>query len=248
MLVLITAAGKGSRFQIENIKTPKPLIRVKGKTLIEHTLDSFNFKPDDKLLIAVQGTHEIPNKLDNHLKRVLPQVNLQWIELETILPGQLLTAVTALEQNQPDHNLPLLIHNCDTGFNWQDDLLPKNGAYGSMAVFPAKGEHWSFGKPDPIHPNQAIEIAEKKRISNLASIGLYGFQSIELFLKDAHKQLRNGDTVNGEHYVAPLLQQAIRQGKIVQLPRVDGVRTYGTPKELCTGFDITFEELQANNN
>ena len=138
MLLLITAAGKGSRFQLENIKTPKPLIRVKGKTLLEHTLDSFNFKPDDQLLIAVQRAHEIPNKLDNHLKRILPQVNLQWIELEAILPGQLFTAVTALEQHQPEQNLPLLIHNCDTGFNWQDNLLPENEAYGSMAVFPAK--------------------------------------------------------------------------------------------------------------
>ena len=117
-----------------------------------------------------------------------------------------------------------------------------------MAVFPARGEHWSFGKPDPLNPNRAIAIAEKKRISNLASIGLYGFRSVESFLNDAHKQLSNGDTINGEHYVAPLLQQAINQGKIVQLPRVDGVRTYGTPKELCTSFDIMFDELKANNS
>ena len=247
MLLLITAAGKGSRFQIENIQTPKPLIKVKDKTLLEHTLDSFKFKPGDQLLIAVQRTHEIPHKLDDHLKRTLPKVNLQWIELETILPGQLYTAVSALEKNQTDLNLPLLIHNCDTGFQWQDDLLPENEAYGSMAVFPARGEHWSFGKPDPLNPNRAIAIAEKKRISNLASIGLYGFRSVEIFLNDAHKQLNNGDKVNGEHYVAPLLQQAINQGKIIELPRVNGVRTYGTPKELCTSFGIKFEELQANN-
>lgn len=248
MLLLITAAGKGSRFQLENIKTPKPLIRVKGKTLLEHTLDSFNLSPDDQLLIAVQRAHEIPKQLDGHLHLAFPKVNLKWIELETILPGQLYTAVTALEQNLPDQSQPLLIHNCDTGFNWRDDLLPKDKAYGSMAVFPAEGDHWSFGKPDPLHPNQAIAIAEKKRISNLASIGLYGFRSVELFLNDAHKQLDNGNTVKGEHYVAPLLQQAINQGEVIQLPRVDGVRTYGTPKELCNSFEIKFEDLQANNH
>ena len=44
--------------------------------------------------------------------------------------------------------------------------------------------------------------------------------------------------------MAPLLQHAIRQWEEIQLPRVDGVRTYGTPKELCTSFDIKFEELQ----
>ena len=247
MLLLITAAGKGSRFQIENIKTPKPLIRVKGKTLLEHTLDSFNFSPDDQLLIAVQHSHKVPNQLDDHLQHAFPQVNLNWIELDSILPGQLHTAVTALEHNSPDQNQPLLIHNCDTGFHWQNDLLPKDGAYGSMAVFPADGDHWSFGQPDPLHPERAIAIAEKKRISNLASIGLYGFKSVELFLNDAHAhhQWQHSKRTLCCH---ALLQEAINQGKVVQLPRIDGVRTYGTPKELCTNFDIRLEELKANNH
>tara|TARA_Y100001933_G_C18930327_1_gene535055 strand:- start:129 stop:875 length:747 start_codon:yes stop_codon:yes gene_type:complete len=247
MLLLITAAGEGSRFRLKNIKTPKPLIRVKERTLLEHTLDSFNFIDGDQLIIAVQRAHEVPYQLDDQLKHALPQIDLKWIELETLLPGQLYTAVTALELSQPEQNQPLIIHNCDTGFHWKNDLLPEDEAYGSMAVFQAEGDHWSFGQPDPLHPNRAIAIAEKKRISNLASIGLYGFKSIELFLNDANKQLLHGETVKGEHYVAPLLQQAINQGKVVQLPRVDGVRTYGTPKELCTSFNINLKKLQADN-
>ena len=35
-----------------------------------------------------------------------------------------------------------------------------------------------------------IKIAEKERISNLASIGLYGFKSCEDFLLSAHSQLK----------------------------------------------------------
>ena len=248
MLLLITAAGEGSRFRLKNIKTPKPLIRVKDKTLLEHTLDSFNFMHGDQLIIATQRAHEVPYQLDDELKRVLPQIEIKWVELDALLPGQLYTAVTALESSQPEQNQPLIIHNCDTGFRWKSDLLPTDEAYGSMAVFQAEGDHWSFGQPDPLHPNRAIAIAEKKRISNLASIGLYGFKSVELFLNDANEHLINGETVKGEYYVAPLLQQAINKGKVVELPRVDGVCTYGTPKELCTSFNIKIEELQANNH
>lgn len=247
MLLLITAAGEGSRFRAEGISVPKPLIRVQGLTLLEHTLRSFALAPGDQLLMAVQRAHGVHEQLADRLQQAFPLVAQHWLELEALLPGQLATAVAALEQTLPDEDQPLLIHNCDTGFAWQSDLLPSAEAYGSMAVFPAEGEHWSFGQPDPHDPSRAIAIAEKQRISELASIGLYGFQSVHRFLSDARQQLRSGNTVRGEHYVAPLLQRALSLGETVQLPRVGGVRLYGTPTELCTSFQITLEELRASN-
>ena len=248
MLLLITAAGEGSRFRAEGIGVPKPLIKVQGITLLEHTLSSFALTSSDQLLIAVQKSHGVARQLSGQLQRAYPMVTQQWIELEALLPGQLATAVAALTQVQPDRDQPLLIHNCDTGFAWQSDLLPQTEAYGSMAVFPAEGEHWSFGKPDPSDPGRAIAIAEKQRISNLASIGLYGFRSLNRFLADAQQQLQNGNTVNNEHYVAPLLNTALARGEVVQLPRVSGVRLYGTPAELCSSFGISAEQLLAENS
>ena len=38
--IIIPMAGLGSRFSKNGIKTPKPLIRVDGKTLIEHSVES----------------------------------------------------------------------------------------------------------------------------------------------------------------------------------------------------------------
>jgi dTDP-glucose pyrophosphorylase len=247
MLLLITAAGEGSRFRDAGIGVPKPLIRVQGHTLLEHTISSFTLTSDDQLLIAVQRAHAVPEQLGDRLQALLPHVEQHWLELDGLLPGQLATAVTALEQTLPVGDPALLIHNCDTGFAWQHNLLPGAEAYGSMAVFPAEGEHWSFGKPDPHDPSRAIAIAEKKRISELASIGLYGFHSVRRFLSDAQHQLRSGDTVKGEHYVAPLLQRALSQGKTVELPRVCGVHLYGTPAELCSSFRISLEQLRADN-
>lgn len=246
MLLLITAAGEGSRFRREGISVPKPLINVHGHTLLEHTLTSFALGPEDCLVIAVQRSHAVRETLENELP-----VRVHWVELDALLPGQLATAVHALNHlpsQAADREAPLLIHNCDTGFAWQSDLLPQTEAYGSMAVFPAEGEHWSFGKPDPNDPGRAIAIAEKQRISNLASIGLYGFRSLKQFLADAQQQLQNGDTVNNEHYVAPLLNTALARGEVVQLPRVSSVRLYGTPAELCSSFGISAEQLLAENS
>jgi NDP-sugar pyrophosphorylase family protein len=251
MLLLITAAGLGSRFQRQGLTTPKPLIRVQNRTLLEHTLDSFRLNATDRLVIAVQRAHGIPEQLDAQLRSSHPGVALHWLELDGLLQGQLATAVAALERSNSIHSdsddTPLLIHNCDTGFAWQEELRPSRQAYGGMAVFEAEGEHWSFGKPDPSDPGRAIAIAEKRRISDLASIGLYGFRSCQEFLTDARSQLASVDTVGGEHYVAPLLNTALERGAIVLLPRVAGVRLYGTPEELCASFAISREELAREN-
>ena len=101
--------------------------------------------------------------------------------------------------------------------------------------------------PNPDDPTCAIAIAEKRRISNLASIGLYGFTSIETFLKHAHPQLRQKNTIRGEHYIAPMLNKAISTGERVCLPRVDGIKLYGTPAELCLEFNISLDQLRDLN-
>ena len=42
MNIVIPMAGLGSRFAKVGINEPKPLIKVFGKTLIEHSINSFN--------------------------------------------------------------------------------------------------------------------------------------------------------------------------------------------------------------
>jgi len=251
MLLLITAAGLGSRFQRAGITTPKPLIPVRGRTLLEHTLGSVQLSAGATVMIAVPRQHGIPAQLDGTLRQQLAAASLHWLELDQVLPGQLATAVHALGQLLPElaaagsGDPPLLIHNCDTGFSWQPNLRPPADAHGAMAVFPAPGEHWSFGAPDPNDPSRAIAIAEKQRISELASIGLYGFRSSQRFLADGRRQLAHGATVKGEHYVAPLLQEAISAGETVRLPRVQGVKLYGTPEELVATFALSPAEQAA---
>ena len=177
-------------------------------------------------------------------------IQITWLEIDDLLPGQLCTSYHTLtkliEEDKAIEKLPVWIHNCDTGFTWNNQLSRIEG-FSSMPVFNADGTHWSFGKPDPQNINQAIKIAEKNRISDLASIGMYGFESIKQFIQAAEHELKYGIQVNGEHYIAPMLQSFIERGKIVTLPRVSGVRLYGTPNELCKTFNLKLEDLISEN-
>ena len=250
--LLITAAGAGSRFAKEGLLTPKPMIKVHGRTLLEHTLESFDLDSNITVLISTQRIHNLPEQLDEMLKKRWPKIILRWLELDQLLPGQLATAQVSthhwLQNKDLKINLvdPLLIHNCDTGFQWQRNCIPIK-ADASMPVFKTEGDHWSFGKADPSNPIKAIAIAEKKRISNLASIGLYGFKSIKQFHDLAERHLNVGEAVNGEHYIAPMLQNLLSEGKQVSLPRIKGVSLYGTPMELCKTFGISWNKLLVEN-
>ena len=244
--VLIPAAGAGSRFAQAGITTPKPLIKVEERTLLEHTLTSFRWSAGDQLILAVQRQHRIREQLSPVLRQTHPDLSIHWVELDALLPGQLATATAAVQACPIPPEELLLIHNCDTGFRWNDQLGVIEGS-AAMAVFEAEGDHWSFGKPHPENPEQAIAIAEKQRISSLASIGLYGFRCTSHFLGRAQRQLNQGATVRGEHYIAPMLQQCLEDGESVRLPRVDGVRLFGTPQELCATFGISLEQLKSLN-
>ncbi len=249
-LVLIPAAGEGSRFAEAGIRAPKPLIQVQGQTLLEHTLSSFDFQRGDQLMLAIQRRHGIREAISARLANSYPHLHLHWLELDQLLPGQLATSAAALDallDKQPHcRDLTLLIHNCDTGFQWSDALGRVEG-FASMPVFEAEGDHWSFGQPDPKNPLRAIAIAEKRRISNLASIGLYGFRTTGQFLDQARQQLSKDHTVNGEHYIAPMLQTALDAGEQIALPRVQGVKLFGTPTELCQTFGLDLNTLIENN-
>ena len=250
---MITAAGEGRRFRQVGIERPKPLISVHGEPLLLHTLRCFALSPGDTCLISGQARHGLREALEPALRQQWPEVQLQWIEVDELLPGQLATAKASLDHwlasataDSAVLEQTLLIHNCDTGFRWQPSCLPK-GVDACMPVFEAEGDHWSFGVPNPADPNRAIAIAEKQRISNLASIGLYGFRSINLFRQQAARQLKQAKPVAGEHYIAPLLHSMLSQDCSVSLPRVEGVELYGTPAELCSTFGISLDALQAEN-
>lgn len=248
--ILIPSAGSGQRFAKMGIEVPKPLIKVDGVTLLERSLSSFKVNQNDTLIITTQLIHEVKKILKPRIDYLFPNNHVVWLEVDELLPGQLSTCNYTLRLLTSSNIISkcdkLYIHNCDTQFTWNSNLDDFH-SFGLMAVFQAEGDHWSFGKPSPNNKSLAIEIAEKKRISNLASIGLYGFKSVDEFLEASNNHLIHGSKLNNEFYIAPMLQSAINQGKSIYMPEVGGVQLFGTPKELCKTFEISVDELIAQN-
>lgn len=231
--IVITMAGLGKRFFDAGYNIPKYEILAGSKSLFTRSIESLrNFLSNDSnIIFATLKTNNSSEFITQECKKI-GITNYKIVELNMLTRGQ---AETAFQTRQFwDLKDPLLIFNIDTEID-SDLIKPSDipvNADGWIPCFAAQGDHWSFVK---ISSNGiAIEVAEKIRISEYASVGLYWFKSCKYFAEAFSSSFLNRAPSEGECYVAPLYNPLISEGLkvfISNLP-VDSVRVLGTPKEL----------------
>lgn len=224
-------AGNGKRFVDEGYKTPKALLNINGKTLFQRAVLTFKTFFNEEDFVFLYRT-DIYNK--DNLSKQLTSIGLfdkcQYQGFNTVTKGQ---AHTIYEYtNYLNNNLtdPLIIFNIDTFYQ-----LPDEGNHfkfylnrqSFIDTFLADGDHWSF----VISDNGIVKkVAEKKRISDQCSTGLYGFSSIESF----NRCYRNyhEDYGSMEHYIMPLYNLLMQKEIVYENPVLSNqVIVCGTPKE-----------------
>jgi dTDP-glucose pyrophosphorylase len=77
-----------------------------------------------------------------------------------------------------------------------------------------------------------IELAEKKVISNIATVGIYYYASGKNFVKYANDMIGANDMLNGEYYVAPIYNYYIKDNKKIKIYNVKEMCGLGTPEDL----------------
>ena len=246
MNYLITAAGKGSRLIKKGIKPPKPLVIVNGIELLIWSLGSFNFTSKDKLYIVTQKKHRVKEYLFKKIKNLFPQISINWLELDYITNGQLLSAIKAIKYFSIKGEL--LIHNCDTSYKISQNLEGIDKDYfGAIPYFFSEGENWSFLKT---HKGEELisEVQEKKRISSKCSVGTYFFRDSEELISLTNNYLLSIDKSDSEElYISPIYDYAIKLGKKILAIEASNVKIFGTIEEICSSFDLSTNEIKGEN-
>ena len=103
-----------------------------------------------------------------------------------------------------------------------------------MAVTKLLGDQWSFAKIST--KGLIIETAEKRRISDWASVGLYNFATGSQLLEIVKEQV---DAL-GELYIAPLYNNLIQMKSLVYPISIDpsDVVDLGTPKSYYSNIPL----------
>ena len=232
--IVITMAGRGSRFYEAGYTVPKYEIMAHGYNLFYWSMLSLkNFlSPQSRLIFVCLAENHSTDFVREQCKNMeLDDVHI--VELAAVTDGQATSAYVSRELWLLD--APLLIYNIDTYVN-PEVLLPteiRSGSDGWVPCFRVPGDHWSFVKLG--EDGWAKDLAEKKRISDYATIGLYWFANASEYLEAYEEFFSNpANLVKGERYVAPLYKHLIGNGKnisIADLPMQD-VHVLGTPTEL----------------
>ncbi|MQT48238.1 hypothetical protein GHO40_16145 [Pseudomonas helleri] len=234
--IVITMAGRGSRFYEAGYTVPKYEIQAHGRSLFDWSMLSLkNFLTSDSRVIFVCLEENKSAEYVLAQSRALGLRDVHILELSEVTDGQATSAYLSRKLWQPEE--PLLIYNIDTYVNpraLKPELI-RNRSDGWVPCFQVPGDHWSFvelGSDD-----WAVDLAEKQRISEFASIGLYWFSRAEDYAAAyerffAHSQ----NLVRGERYIAPLYRQLIEEGRKISIAdlAVDDVHVLGTPAELNT--------------
>lgn len=241
MLLIIPMAGRGSRYANVGYTTPKPLIELNGKPMLYHAFQSVKDVPYEKVIFIALKEHELTYGVSKIIKEQIVS-EFELILLDNVTEGQLCTVLTAAHFFK--FNQPLLIAASDSYI--ESDIAQEVNtipADGLISVINLPGEQWSFAKTDD--QGKVIEVAEKKRISDYASTGIYYFKDAKRFEQHAQQLIQQKETTKGEYYIMPLYNKYIIEGAQIELSHAKTMWDMGTP-EAKQKFEVYLNEMPKN--
>ncbi len=231
MNIVIPMAGRGSRFAAIGIETPKPLIDVRGQPMYAWATKSLPLELADRLIFICLQEHLEHRALADDIRGRYTQFQPEIIPLHEVTEGQACTVLKAAAW--VDNDEPLLIYNADTYCRTAlVKRLPSLSPHvaGLIGVFQASGDKWSFARADA--QGRVLEVAEKRRISDWASTGLYYFRRGKDFVEHARRMIADDERIGREFYVAPVYNRLIAAGMEIQIDIAEDVWALGTPEHL----------------
>lgn len=219
---VIPIAGLSSRFRAFT-ETPKWALRIQDKSILELATRSL-MEPSlgvTKFIFVHNQMHV--GALEEILEEAAFPFEIELVSLTTTPNGQAMSVAHGLKGLGSRE--PFIVWNGDTALKsgWgQMDSLSGNW----MLLSKLAGDHWSFAK---LVDDIVVETAEKVRISDEASVGLYAFSSKEIFLDAV-----NSDKSTAEIYVAPLYNHLLEKGEVVKGVEISTEDFFplGTPSEV----------------
>ncbi len=233
MNIVIPMAGRGQRFRDAGYEVPKPLIDVRGRPMYSWAVDSLPLNLARRLIFVCLREQLEGRHLEADIEQRYGHLDPVVVPLDEVTAGQAATVLKAREHI--DSSEPLLIYNADTFCRSSlDETLAElpDDVDGVLGVFQAPGERWSFARVDD--SGRVVETAEKRRISEWASTGLYHFSRGSDFVRHADAMIRQGERSGGEFYVIPIYNRMIAEGAQLVLDMAREVWVLGTPEELAT--------------
>jgi dTDP-glucose pyrophosphorylase len=225
MQIIISMAGLGSRFSDRGFLTPKHMIKINDKTLIELAISSLDITAN--YIFIIRKTND--NDELKLLLRKLKQCDI--IEIDYVTEGPATSCYLAKDLLNLDEEL--IITNCDQILEWNSirflSICREKNYDCGVLTYNSENKKNSFIKCD--EQGIASEIKEKEVISNIALVGVHYFRKSKFFIESYEEIFKKNIRTNNEFYISAVCNQMISNYTVgnILLDENEKYHSTGTP-------------------
>lgn len=244
MKIIIPMAGKGSRLRPHTLTTPKPLINLSGKTIIQHIVEDISKSCEESIdeiaFIIGDFGKDIEKKLISIANKQGAKGTIYYQHEALGTAHAILCAKESLEGN-------IVIAFADTLFrsNFKINLNVDGIIWVQKVEDPS-----AFGVVKVNKNNIISDFIEKPQtfVSDLAIIGIYYFKNGENLKEELRFLIKNNIKEKGEYQLTTALENMNKKGVSFLTGQVDEWLDCGNKNSLLTTNKRILDLKQTNNN
>ena len=237
MKVIIPLAGKGTRLRPHTYVTPKPMLRIAGKPVMDYVMDDVKRVGGVEEVIYVTG--HLKEKVEAHAR---DEIGLPAVFVEQAVQDGTAGAVNLA---RPYVDGPVLIIFVDTIFDADLSVIHSTDADGIIWTKEVE-DYQRFGVVVTDADGYMTRIVEKPKepISKRANIGLYYVRNWQL-LYEGIAEVLTRPANKGEFYLTDAFQYMIDRGAKLKVVDVAGWYDAGQPDTLIATNRTMLEKGRA---
>jgi dTDP-glucose pyrophosphorylase len=241
MQLVIPMSGIGKRFLDAGYMTPKPLIEIEGKPVIEHVVEMF---PGIERVVFICNREQLDMeryRLRETLTRICPHA-----EIVAIDPHKLGPVFAVLEgRHAIDPDLPTVVNYCDFTCYWDfadfRRFVAETDCDGAIATYTGFHPHMlastnfayvreSGGWISDIQEKQPYTATP---MQEHASSGTYYFRSGDMAIRYCEAAVREHLEINGEYYASLVYKPMLADRLRVAIYELEHFMQWGTPQDMA---------------
>ena len=247
MIILIPIGGNGIRFKEKGYKKPKALIKIRNKEIIFHLLDNLNIENNISYIYIPYNYEYVKYNFEKLIQERYPNYKFKFLVLKNQTRGAAETIYIALKNIfSQDIRYPISIEEMKCTFDkpilcidsdnfYETDIIKMWNGNNSIFTFHSKTKDAKFSYIDMDKESGKItNIIEKKKISDNACCGAYGFDSYYTLMDYCKQILDNNIMQKNEFYTSGVIKDMIND-KIVFINKNIENKYYfslGTPEQI----------------
>lgn len=243
MKVVLPVAGKGTRLRPHTFTKPKSLVRVAGKTVLQHVIDGLaKVNVEEYIIITDKNGNIIKQFVDEHY----PDVKATYVtQTELLGPAH---AVSLASPRIFDGDDVLVVFN-DTLF--VTDLTRIGTLCKDLdgLIYSKEVEDYKRFGVNVMQDGVIVDMVEKpdQPISKLAQVGLYYMKNGRQFMDYINLAIQKDLRTKGEFYLPEVFKLMIKGGLKLGAPEIEEWLDCGKPETLLSTNKFLLERATGNH-